>query len=143
MSHDYINIISYNARSVNKKAAGISEFLKEHNCDICLICESWVDDDYTSIVAEFKDYGFEVLQQGRKNKRGGGICALHKSNLDVKKCEIKLKLKTFEVLEITIKGASSILRVSTIYRTGTMSSADFEEFLSEVDDNLGVLIQKE
>lgn len=143
MSDDCINIISYNARSVNKKTAGITEFLNSHNCDICFICESWIDNDFTSIISEFNDFGYEVLLKGRKNKRGGGLCVLYKNDLDVKKCVIKMKLKTFEVMEVTIKGVSSILRVSTIYRTGIMSSDDFDDFLSELDGYLDSLVQKQ
>ena len=137
LSCDVINIISYNARSINKKAAGITEFLNNHNCDVCLICESWVGDDFTSIVAEFSDYGYEVLQKGRKNKRSGGLCALYKNNLGMKKSDIKINPKTFEVMEVTIKGISSILRISTIYRTGKMSSSEFEDFMIELEDYLG------
>ena len=142
LSYDVINIISYNARSVNKKVAGITEFLIAHRCDIYFICELWIDDDFTSIVSEFKDYGYEVLQEGRKHKRGGGLLALYKDDLTVDKSDIKTKFKTFEVLEVTVKGASSILRISTIYRTGIMSISDFQEFITELDDYLGILVQK-
>ena len=142
-SDNFLNVMCYNSRSVNKKAAGISEFLIAQKCDVCLICESWIDDSFTSIIAEFNDYGYEVIQKGRKNKRGGGVFALHKNNIVVNKSDVKLSLKTFEVMEITIKGASSVLRISTIYRTGRMSTSVFEDFINELEDYLGILVQKQ
>ena len=142
MNNEFINIISYNAHSVNKKVAGISEFLNGRSCDVCFICESWMHDSYTSIVSEFNDYGFRVLNKTRKNKRGGGLCALYKSNLNVKMSDLKLKLKTFEVMETTIKSNSTLLRVSNIYRTGYMTNSDFSAFYDEMDDYLGLLVQK-
>ena len=133
INSDFLKIMSYNARSVNKKVAGICEFLNDQHCDICFVCESWVDDSYTSIISEFEDYGFIALTEVRKGKRGGGLFTLYKTYLDVKKCNIKLKFKTFEVMETTIKSNSSLVRVSNVYRTGTMTNNDFTEFISELD----------
>ena len=128
---------------MNKKAAGIAEFLNDHSCDVCFICECWVDDSHTSIISEFNDYGLCVLKQMRKGKRGGGLCTLYRTNLDVKLCDVKLKLKTFEVMETTIKSSSSLIRVSNIYRTGKMTNSGFEDFTNELDDYLGTLLQKQ
>ena len=82
-----------------------------------------------------------VILQPRKGKRGGGVCALHKSYLDVKKSNVK-SYSSFEVLEVIIKGKDGILRVSTFYRTGKMSTLGRGIFISELDDYLQSLSQK-
>ena len=87
----------FNAQSICNKTNGVIEFLKENKCDICCVDESWLVENDTAKVAEIKDFGYNIKVQPRKG-RGGGICVMHKSNIDVQKCKIG-KYTTFECLE--------------------------------------------
>ena len=69
------------------------------------------------------------------------VCVLHKSNIEVRKCNIK-KYTTFECLEITAKGKNEMLRISTIYRTGKMTAETRVMFLSEINEYCETLLIK-
>ena len=133
--------MTFNSRSLRNKTIGVTEFLTEHMCDTCCVTEAWLKMKDTSIIAEIKDLGYKVLFQPRKGKRGGGVCTLYKDDLDVKKCNVK-SYKSFELLEVIIKGENELLWVSTFYRTGKMSTKDRGVFIDELDDYLQSLSQK-
>ena len=133
--------MTFNSRSLCNKTVGVTEFLNEHNCDVCLITEAWLKVKDTSTVAELKELGYNVTFQPRKGRRGGGVCVLFKKHIALKKCNIK-QYKTFEVLENTIKSQNDLLRISTLYRTGKMSTEGRKLFTNDLDDYLQRLMLK-
>ena len=133
--------MTFNARSLRNKTIGVTEFLTEYNCDACFVTESWLKVTDTSIVEEIKDMGYALKFQPRKGKGGGGICTVYKPYLDITKCNVR-SYKSFEIMEVIIKGKSDIIRVSTFYRTGKMSKQDRSIFSGEFDDYLQCLAQK-
>ena len=138
-----MKIMTFNARSLCNKTVGVTEFLKQNDCDICFITEAWLKIKDTSIVAELRDFGYDVIFQPRKCKRGGGVCVLFRSGIDVKKCTTNgVKHSTFELLEVVIKSNNDLFRVSTFYRTGKMSVKGRELFETELDQYLLSLVQK-
>ena len=127
--------MTFNAWSLKNKAIDVTEFLKSHLCDICFITEAWLKVKDTSVSAEIRDLGYELILQPRRGKRGGGVCVIHKNGIDIKKCNVHT-YKTFELLEVTIKGTQDLLRVSTLYRTGKMSTEGRSLFAAELEDYL-------
>ena len=137
-----LKIMVFNARSLGNKTFGICEFLKAEHCDVCFITEAWIKLKDESTIAEIKDMGYNIKLQPRKgSKRGGGICVIFKPELNVEKCCIQSKYKSFEVLHTTIKSSTNLLRVSTFYRTGKMSVAERERFANELDSYLESLLR--
>lgn len=133
--------MTFNARSLRNKTVGVIEFLNEHDCDLCFISESWLKLTDTSVISEIKDFGYDIKFQPRKGKRGGGVCVVYKSLFDVKKCKTK-SYKSFELLEVTVKSATDLIRVSTFYRTGKMSVQERSTFINDFDDYLQCLVDK-
>ena len=134
--------MTFNARSLRNKTFGVIEFLKEHNCDVCFVTEAWLKVKDTAVVSEITDMGYEIILQPRKgSRRGGGVSAVHKKSIDIKKCKV-CSYKSFELLEVTIKSKTELLRVATIYRTGTLSTRGRSTFTDEFDDYLQLLSQK-
>lgn len=130
----------FNSRSLCNKTFGVCEFLKQTVCDVCFITEAWIKVKDKSIIAEIKDMGYEIKFQPRKgSKRGGGVCVLFKPYLTIEKCFTQ-SYKTFEVLQSTIKSSNNLLRVSTFYRTGHMTTVGRSEFTSDLDSYLESLI---
>ena len=133
--------MTFNARSLCNKTVGVTKFLKEHGCDICFITEAWLKVKDASTDAEIKSLGYNVTFQPRKGRRGGGVCALFKSHVDLKKCNI-VKFKTVEVMETSIKSKTNLLRTATFYRTGKMSSEGRSNFAKELDEYLSSFVAK-
>ena len=69
------SIVHFNARSIGKNFTEITEFLNElkYTFDIIAISESWLDD---KTATEFNLDGYEVINQIRLDKKGGG-CSLY------------------------------------------------------------------
>ena len=131
----------FNARSLCNKTVGVIEFLKEHHCDICFITEAWVKMKDESVLAEIRDLGYEIKFQPRRgSRRGGGVCVLYTPGLDVNKCNNIKSYKSFEVIQTAIKSSNSLIRVSTIYRTGKLSSNKRNEFFNDMQNYLESLV---
>ena len=134
-------MMAFNSRSLCNKTFGVTEFLKETSCNICFITEAWLKLKDTRTLSEIKDGGYKVKFQPRKGKRGGGVCVLYKDFIDLDKCKTN-SYKSFEVMEVTIKGINELVRVSTIYRTGKMSTQGRTAFANELNEYLQSLTQK-
>jgi hypothetical protein len=48
------------------------ETLKDNTVDIAGICETWLRDSNNPITATIKSYGYLILHNHRKDKKGGG-----------------------------------------------------------------------
>ena len=130
----------FNSRSLRNKTFGVCEFLKHNDCDLCFITEAWIKLKDESIIAEIIDMGYQIKFQPRRgSKRGGGVSVLYKPDLNVEKCNVK-SYKTFEVLQTTVKSSCDLYRVSTFYRTGSLSSSNRSLFINDLNDYLESLI---
>ena len=77
--------MTFNARSIKHKITGVTEFLSEHNGDLCFVSEAWLKaKDVSVAAAEIRDLGYSIQVQSRKGKGGGGTCAVYKRSIDVK-----------------------------------------------------------
>ena len=52
--------------------------------DLCFIAESWVnsEDDVTKL-SVLKDFGYKINVANRKNRSGGGVSLIYRSNIEV------------------------------------------------------------
>ena len=68
----------WNAQSVKLKTSIIKEFKKEHDIDIYLIVESWLTPSQHKVIASLKGSESDIKMVPRPNRKGGGICCIHK-----------------------------------------------------------------
>ena len=133
----YINIGTYNPRSISNKIVDVVEYLKDRLLDVALIQESWLNDYDSAKLFEIEQLGYKVMSSPRKS-RGGGLAVLHKSTLKLtKNCKI-MKFKTMENMEATLKASNELIRFVNIYRPQYSKKHPYTEndFLSELDDYL-------
>mgnify|MGYP003391409124 FL=1 len=71
--NNILNVVSWNARGVRYKKDELFHFLEHHNIDVCLLCETWLNNN-TSI----KNQNFYCYRSDRQQGRGGGVAILIK-----------------------------------------------------------------
>ena len=139
-----------NTRSICNKSRGVMELLKENEIDLCYVTETWLKLGDAAILAEFRDYGYDIFSAPRKG-RGGGVGFIFNSSV-IKPVRNNIrKFKSFEGLECIVKGSDRLLRLCVVYRStqsGTGSNAHkYDEtkvpkFMEEFEDYLDSLLDK-
>ena len=75
---DYLNICLLNARSVRNKGTRISDYVIDHNVDLIMITETWLNDLDPVVIGELLIPGYSFLSVPRiSDTYGGGIGALY------------------------------------------------------------------
>ena len=138
-----MNFALFNSRSICNKTVGVLQLLEDFDTDICCITETWLRKADTAKFAEMKELGYSIHSQPRAG-RGGGVAILFKNclKLNPQKCK---RYKTFESMESTYKSSTGeIVRISSIYRSGTSSSqsANIPLFLDEFESFLASMLDK-
>ena len=144
-----LKILSFNCRSIRNKVADVLSKLDELNIDVCLLQETWLNKGDESIIAEIRDYGYEIESRRRTNyRKGGGVAVLYKSHIDI--CVKKSgRFISFEHMLINIRTKNKLFRIINLYRPDYSTkhrvtpAIFFEEFcnlLSELVPLPGVLI---
>ena len=108
----------FNARSLGNKEVGVIEFLKDKKCDVCYITEAWLKVKDKSTVAKIQDFGYD-----------------NKFQINISKGNIK-SYKSLEVMQTTIKSCQNLIRVSTFYRTGRLTTKKRASFINDLDHYL-------
>lgn len=71
-----LNIVTWNARGIRNKSLELFQFLKNHNVDVCLVSETWLN---SNISIRHRD--FFVYRNDREVTRGGGVAIIVKKNI--------------------------------------------------------------
>ena len=71
-----INIMNWNARSLNNKKIEFVEFMTEKNIDVACITETFLEP-----CKNFGISGFSVLRKDRTHEKGGGVALIIKNQL--------------------------------------------------------------
>ena len=73
-----------NVRSIKNRnhLIQVRELMKDRNCDILALSESWLNSTVTN--AEVEIEGFKLTRLDRLGKTGGGVCVYSKSSVKVK-----------------------------------------------------------
>ena len=138
-----MNLALFNCRSICNKTTGVLQLLSDFDTDICCVTETWLKRDDHAKFAEMKDLGYSIHSQPRAG-RGGGVAILYKNGIKISGQSSK-RVKTFESTECTCKSATGdILRVVSIYRSGTATSqcANIPQFLEDFEQLLSDLVDK-
>ena len=111
--------MSFNCRSIRNKVGDVLSYLKDHNIDLCLLQETWLNQGDSSIIQEIKERGYTVHSQRRlRGDSGGGVAILHNPDILVRRCNTKLKFKSFESIICTVHTADKVFRIINVYRMG-------------------------
>ena len=105
-----------NAQSVRLKTSTIADYLIEHDLDMYLIVETWLNVNDHKIIGDLKGNSYELTQTPREDRKGGGILCLYKKELNVKKMDPPFVIKTMEFMEVMLTLKSRKIRFVTIYR---------------------------
>lgn len=71
-----IKITSWNARSIRSKKLELFHFLEKHNVDICLISETWLNNNFSLRNNNYYSYRYD-----RSTGNGGGVAILIKKTI--------------------------------------------------------------
>ncbi len=126
-----------NARSLKNKTSEFVDFVIEHDLDIAGVCETWLTADDMAPIGHVTPYGYSFKHVPRKDRRGGGVGVLYRSDLQIKFID-SLDMQTFELIHLDINHQSRNLRLIIIYRPPNSSTLKtfLDEFSTILDDEI-------
>ncbi len=133
-----------NAGSARRHKDTIREHVIDHNIDIMLLTETWLQDDEETTFKELTPPGYKLVgiarpQAKRKAKKqnsskGGGLAILHKEEYKVRKVATCGRYKSFELLDVKIVTPYRPVRVSVLYRPpGPVTAVVLDDFAPLLD----------
>jgi len=121
-----------NARSVTKKETLIENMIVVNDFDFFIITETWLKNNDNKMIPR----GYNFIPLHRKTGRGGGIYAIYKESLKLKKNRIQSNYNTFESLDMTLTSEKNENhRIIVIYRPPPSHKNKFthNQFFDELD----------
>ena len=141
----YLRIGNLNCCSLRNKTEEVLILAAEQELDVLCITESWLSPNDEALSREIAELNFNLLNVAR-GSRGGGVALIYRDGINVKKCKLKKKFPTFELLEATIYGPGiDLTRIAVLYRppnqlNQTQFLDEFESFLSSFSSKSGHLM---
>ncbi|KAG5675613.1 hypothetical protein PVAND_005504 [Polypedilum vanderplanki] len=126
-----LKLMSWNCQSVSRKKAELSHFLLDHNIDIALLSETWLNDEATYSIPGFNT--FTVCRQH------GGVMILTKDSITVNGVN-RIALSYAEAISINIPSAIGTISVTSIYCSPASSRSQASEFFRRVLDFPGSVV---
>ena len=112
-----LNMVSFNCRSIRNKVVPVLSYLQDYKIDICMLQETWLNKGDSAIIQEIKDHGYNIHSQRRlKGETGGGVAILSKPNIQVRRCESRVKYNCFEYISCTVHTMDKTFRIINIYK---------------------------
>ena len=108
----------------------------DNDIDIMFITESHLTEHDTAVINNLVPNTHSIIHCHRKNRPGGGVAAIFKSTLKLKKIgEYKEELSTFELLECDFGHNNKSFKVAIIYRPppSRKNTATAWQFLEEFE----------
>ncbi|XP_072022081.1 uncharacterized protein [Amphiura filiformis] len=130
----YLDIRSWNARSIGNKTVFVCDYVIEHDVDILFLQETWLDEYDTTKIGEFTPPGYNFINVPRSIRGGGGVGALFKSTLNLTVTPTTCNLKIIEHMCIT--DSDSGLTFICVYRPkpSKVNKYPISDFLQEFDN---------
>ena len=95
--------MTLNTRSICNKVENVVSLMDEHNVDVALISETWLQSEKNTTTAELINFGYKLHHSHRCNldkERGCGGAIIAKNNFDLFPCT--RELKSFTSIEYVI-----------------------------------------
>ena len=122
-----IPLLLWNVRSINNKVDFIMQYIFDADISVACITESWLTEQNNHVTFRIKSYGYSLSHKPRENGKGGGVCFIFKSNINVIEQKRNIQFESFEyhAIEIRTPGKDSDIIVICIYRKQEISSTQF------------------
>ncbi|XP_075868585.1 uncharacterized protein LOC142879305 isoform X3 [Nelusetta ayraudi] len=129
----HLKLALFNTRSLNNKALILKKFITDNNLDFFCLTETWHKPlDYFSL-NQTTPPGFTYIEKARPNGRGGGIAAVHRT--DIKTIPVSIPaVPSFEHITFQLSGPTPLV-TAVIYRRPKPNPSfltDFSNFLTEL-----------
>ena len=103
--------------------------IQDNSVDVAGICETWFNESCNPATAIIKSFGYSIIHNFRKEKKGGGTALIFKSSFKLSPISFSQTFTTFEITAATSNTDQSKVIFVVVYRTGPLSS----KFLLELD----------
>ena len=120
----------WNARSLKNKTDLVHDYLSDHNLDLMLFTECWLNGNDLAARKLENNGTFRLMLNPRSNRTGGGVGCLYRSNLNIQKIDTK-QTTSFEHLALDIDRKAIIVliyRAEPSTRNNYSMSTFYEEF---------------
>lgn len=99
----------------------------ERYIDVFALTETWIINsvDYNFVVRDVCPSGYLFSRVPHKDRSGGGVGVMYKSNLKFKFCDSSIRFKSFEFMEFLLHSCSNIFWCIIVYRPPSNSINDF------------------
>ena len=135
-SADHALLGLINARSLMNKWDDIVDHINDHNLDLLGVTDTWIPASLTDLPLT-PPTGYSIISVPRPSRRGGGIALLYRSSYDVLK-QTPMKCVSYEMLEVTIRSSSRMIRLIILYRPPPSKKNGFtvNQFIDEFENLL-------
>ena len=131
-----IKMSLWNARSLKNKANMVHDYLNEHELDIMLFTECWINGNDLEFKKLENNSIYRFILNPRTKRIGGGVGCLFRSNLNIHKLDTK-PTRTFEHLALDL---DSRVIVILVYRSEPSNKHRYmmQEFFDEFSELLSL-----
>ena len=135
-----------NCQSARNKAGLILDYIRDHDCDIVALTETWFRSGNLDQKAkgDITPSGYKLRCVSRVGKRGGGVAILFKETLTISE-NVDLSRPSLEALGVTVTHDATTIRLIVLYRPpkaprGTDFFSDFAEIIDQYSLMSGQLL---
>ena len=112
---DNLQICLLNARSLKNKSTSLLDYIFDRKPDIVAISETWFNENDSTLKVTCTPPGYYLLDQSRKDRKGGGIAVLVKDILVGTKAPLTTSYRSFEYCEVSLKVRSFHFKIIVMY----------------------------
>ena len=144
MALTYVTIFSHlfqccvvNMQSARNKVGDINDILTERCLDFMIMTEFWMkpdDPDYYLQIGDIDYNNYNIINNPRPKKRGGGIALIYNNKYRVKNVTVDFRPKSFE---FSVLNVQSLFTIVVIYRPPLAKTR--QDFVTELDDLMALL----
>ena len=101
----------------------------DYSVDIAGVCETWFDECNNPTTAVIKSFGYSIIHNFRKDRKGGGTALIFKGCYNLSPLTFPINYKSFEITAASTKTEATNIIFVVLYRTGPLSTL----FIQELD----------
>ena len=140
----YFRLLLFNTQSAGNKTDLLNDLVFQSNADVAFFTETWIrpiGDEV--IISSLTPPGYKLVSFPRHNRRGGGICLIHRLSLNIVTKAVH-DFSTFECCECCLHYKGHNIAFICIYHPppSKINRHTNSEFISDFQDCLDKYIQK-
>ena len=118
-----LSIMHLNIRSLLLKQNDLIHLMKDPFVDVCLLNETWLNDQNKNIVSI---KGYDLVSHERIGKKGGGVGILLASYLSYKeRSDLEFDYKSFEICVVELRSNTGSIILVSLYRPPNSNERSF------------------